>query len=171
MLNSSILVQDVVAFEFIDVAGQFMDRSRRQTAQALRTIRRTAGSRSRAFKVNSAANVWQWRSSAKHAAIAPRYLGLRAVIAKSFTRIHWQNLANYGVLALEFENPGDYDTIDQGDTLGIQQLRDALANKDTLQVDNLTKESTFTVHQRLSSRQAQDVLAGGLIARLAQEEN
>jgi aconitate hydratase len=69
--------------------------------------------------------VWQWRSSAKHAAIAPRYLGLRAVIAKSFARIHWQNLANYGVLALEFENPGDYDTIDQGDTLGIQQLRDA----------------------------------------------
>jgi aconitate hydratase len=115
--------------------------------------------------------VWQWRSSAKHAAIAPRYLGLRAVIAKSFARIHWRNLANYGVLALEFENPGDYDTIDQGETLGIQQLRDALANKDTLQVDNLTKESTFTVRHRLSSRQVQDVLAGGLIARLAQEEN
>jgi aconitate hydratase len=110
-------------------------------------------------------------SSREHAAIAPRYLGLRAVIAKSFARIHWQNLANYGVLALEFENPGDYDTIDQGDTLRIQQLRDALANKDTLQVDNLTKKSTLTVRQRLSPRQVQDVLAGGLIARLAQEEN
>ena len=97
--------------------------------------------------------------------------GLRAVIAKSFARIHWQNLANYGVLALEFENPGEYDTIDQGDTLRIQQLRDALANKDTLQVDNLTKKSTFTVRHRLSPRQVQDVLAGGLIARLAQEEN
>jgi aconitate hydratase len=110
-------------------------------------------------------------SSREHAAIAPRYLGLRAVIAKSFARIHWQNLANYGVLALEFENPGEYDTIDQGDTLRIQQLRDALANKDTLQVDNLTKKSTFTVRHRLSPRQVQDVLAGGLIARLAQEEN
>ena len=110
-------------------------------------------------------------SSREHAAIAPRYLGLRAVIAKSFARIHWQNLANYGVLALEFENPGDYDTIDQGDTLGIQHLRDALANKDTLQVDNLTKKSTFTVRHRLSPRQVHDVLAGGLIARLAQEEN
>ena len=110
-------------------------------------------------------------SSREHAAIAPRYLGLRAVIAKSFARIHWQNLANYGVLALEFENPGDYDTIDQGDTLRIQQLRDALANTDTLQVDNLTKKSTFTVRHRLSPRQVQDVLAGGLIARLAQEEN
>ena len=110
-------------------------------------------------------------SSREHAAIAPRYLGLRAVIAKSFARIHWQNLANYGVLALEFENPGDYDTIDQGDTLRIQHLRDALANKDTLQVDNLTKKSTFTVRHRLSPRQVQDVLAGGLIARLAQVEN
>jgi aconitate hydratase len=110
-------------------------------------------------------------SSREHAAIAPRYLGLQAVIAKSFARIHWQNLANYGVLALEFENPGEYDTIDQGDTLRIQQLRDALANKDTLQVDNLTKKSTFTVRHRLSPRQVQDVLAGGLIARLAQEEN
>jgi aconitate hydratase len=110
-------------------------------------------------------------SSREHAAIAPRYLGLRAVIAKSFARIHWQNLANYGVLALEFENPGDYATIDQGDTLHIRHLRDALANKDTLQVDNLTKKSTFTVHHRLSPRQVQDVLAGGLIARLAQEEN
>jgi aconitate hydratase len=75
------------------------------------------------------------------------------------------------VLALEFENPGDYDTIDQGDTLRIQHLRDALANKDTLQVDNLTKKSTFTVRHRLSPRQVQDVLAGGLIARLAQVEN
>ena len=110
-------------------------------------------------------------SSREHAAIAPRYLGLRAVIAKSFARIHWQNLANYGVLALEFENPGDYDTIDQGDTLRIQHLRDALANKNTLQVDNLTKKSTFTVRHRLSPRQVQDVLAGGLIARLAQVEN
>jgi aconitate hydratase len=110
-------------------------------------------------------------SSREHAAIAPRYLGLRMVIAKSFARIHWQNLANYGVLALEFENPDDYDTIDQGDTLRIQHLRDALSNKDTLQVDNLTEKSTFTVRHRLSPRQVKDVLAGGLIARLAEEEN
>jgi aconitate hydratase len=110
-------------------------------------------------------------SSREHAAIAPRYLGLRMVIAKSFARIHWQNLANYGVLALEFENPDDYDTIDQGDTLRIQHLRDALSNKATLQVDNLTEKSTFTVRHRLSPRQVKDVLAGGLIARLAGEEN
>ena len=53
----------------------------------------------------------------------------------------------------------------------FNNLRDAIGNKDTLQVDNLTKKSTFTVRHRLSSRQVQDVLAGGLIARLAQEEN
>jgi len=110
-------------------------------------------------------------SSREHAAIAPRYLGLRMVIAKSFARIHWQNLANYGVLALEFESPDDYNTIDQDDTLHIAHLRDTLASKDTLQVDNLTKETSFTVRHRLSPRQLQDVLAGGLIPRLADEQN
>jgi aconitate hydratase len=110
-------------------------------------------------------------SSREHAAIAPRYLGLRVVIAKSFARIHWQNLANYGVLALEFDNRSDYDAIDQDDTLRIHHLRDNLASKDTLQVDNLTKNSTFTVRHRLSPRQVNDVLAGGLIPQLAKEEN
>ena len=50
-------------------------------------------------------------SSREHAAIAPRYLGLRPVIAKSFARIHWQNLANFGVLAVEFDDPDDYDRV------------------------------------------------------------
>lgn len=109
-------------------------------------------------------------SSREHAAIAPRYLGLRAVIAKSFARIHWQNLANFGVLALEFDNADDYDSIDQGDTLRLTDLRDSLANRDTLKVDNLTKETSFTVRHRLSPRQVKDVLAGGLIPRLAEEE-
>ncbi|BBZ14111.1 aconitate hydratase [Mycobacterium branderi] len=108
-------------------------------------------------------------SSREHAAIAPRYLGLRVVIAKSFARIHWQNLANFGVLALEFDNPDDYDSIDQEDVLRLQNLRDALAKEDTLKVDNLTKDTSFTVRHRLSPRQVKDVLAGGLIARLAAE--
>jgi aconitate hydratase len=109
-------------------------------------------------------------SSREHAAIAPRYLGLRVVIAKSFARIHWQNLANFGVLALEFDNADDYEAIDQDDTLRIAGLRDTLADKDTLQVDNLTKDSSFTVRHRLSPRQVKDVLAGGLIPRLAEQE-
>lgn len=110
-------------------------------------------------------------SSREHAAIAPRYLGLRVVIAKSFARIHWQNLANFGVLALEFENADDYDSIDQDDTLRLQNLRDALADGDTLKVDNVTKDTSFTVRHRLSPRQVKDVLAGGLIPRLAEEED
>jgi aconitate hydratase len=108
-------------------------------------------------------------SSREHAAIAPRYLGLRAVIAKSFARIHWQNLANYGVLALEFDNADDYDTIDQGDVLRIRHLRGTLGSRDTLQVDDLTKDTSFTVRHRLSPRQVADVLAGGLIPRLASQ--
>jgi aconitate hydratase len=109
-------------------------------------------------------------SSREHAAIAPRYLGLRVVIAKSFARIHWQNLANFGVLALEFDNADDYESIDQDDMLRITGLRDMLADKDTLQVDNVTKDSSFTVRHRLSPRQVKDVLAGGLIPRLAEDE-
>ncbi|MDT5089258.1 MAG: aconitate hydratase, partial [Mycobacterium sp.] len=109
-------------------------------------------------------------SSREHAAIAPRHLGLRVVIAKSFARIHWQNLANFGVLALEFDDPDDYDNVDQDDTLRITGVRDALADKDTLQVDNVTKDSSFTVRHRLSPRQVNDVLAGGLIPRLAEDE-
>jgi aconitate hydratase len=108
-------------------------------------------------------------SSREHAAIAPRHLGLRVVIAKSFARIHWQNLANFGVLPLEFENADDYDAIDQDDTLHIAELRDTLPSTDTVQVDNLTKRTSFAVRHRLSPRQTKDVLAGGLISRLAQE--
>jgi aconitate hydratase len=109
-------------------------------------------------------------SSREHAAIQTRYLGLRAVIAKSFARIHWQNLANYGVLALEFDNTDDYDTVDQDDTLRLGDLRGTLADHDTLQVENVTKKKSFTVRHRLSPRQVKDVLAGGLIPRLAEEE-
>lgn len=109
-------------------------------------------------------------SSREHAAIAPRYLGLRVVIAKSFARIHWQNLANYGILALEFENPDDYDSLDQDDTLRIQNLN-ALEEEDALRVDNVGKDSSFAVRHRLSPRQVKDVLAGGLIPRLNQEQD
>ncbi|MEV6099066.1 aconitate hydratase [Nocardia sp. NPDC051981] len=106
-------------------------------------------------------------SSREHAAITPRYLGLRAVIAKSFARIHWQNLANFGVLALEFADPADYDGIDRDDFLRIDDPGE-IAHRTTLQVLNMSKETTFTVRHRLSPRQVQDILAGGLIPRLAQ---
>lgn len=106
-------------------------------------------------------------SSREHAAIAPRYLGLRAVIAKSFARIHWQNLANFGVLALEFADPADYDGVAQDDVLKLTGLRAALADNTPITVTNTTQNTNFAVRHRLSPRQIQHVLAGGLIPWLA----
>lgn len=110
-------------------------------------------------------------SSREHAAIAPRHLGLLAVIAKSFARIHWQNLANFGVLALEFVDNSDYGGIDQDDVLALSDLRQALHDDSPLVVTNTTKNTSFSVHHRLSPRQIDHVLAGGLIPWLAHERN
>jgi aconitate hydratase len=103
-------------------------------------------------------------SSREHAAIAPRYLGLRVVLAKSFARIHWQNLANFGIVALEFDDESDYDDIEQGDTVRFSGLRDGLTADDRIVVgQNLTKESRYQFRHTLSPRQVDMLLAGGLI--------
>jgi len=103
-------------------------------------------------------------SSREHAVIAPRYLGLRLVIAKSYARIHWQNLANFGVLAVEFADPADYDRIEAGDELSVDGLTDALGPGNELTVHNQAKNTDITVRHRLSPRQVAMVLAGGQIA-------
>jgi aconitate hydratase len=108
-------------------------------------------------------------SSREHAAIAPRYLGLRAVIAKSFARIHWQNLANFGILALEFTDARDYDDIDRGDTLRFPRLGDQLDEGSAVTVDNVTKGRTYQLRHRLSPRQLAMVHAGGRIPLTKQE--
>ncbi|MGW7001282.1 aconitate hydratase [Streptomyces sp. NPDC054933] len=112
-------------------------------------------------------------SSREHAAITPRYLGLRAVIAKSFARIHWQNLANFGVLALEFDDPADYDRIRPGDRLQLAGLHAALAPdaEPKLRVRNTTRDEEYAVHHQLSARRRNAVLAGGIIAALAREDS
>ncbi len=107
-------------------------------------------------------------SSREHAAITPRLLGLRVVIAKSYARIHWQNLANFGVLPLEFSDPEDYDRIEQGDALELVGLRAALDGEDAeVVVRNSTKDETYQATHRLSTRQREAVLAGGVIPALA----
>ncbi|MDV6012736.1 aconitate hydratase [Haloechinothrix sp. LS1_15] len=106
-------------------------------------------------------------SSREHAAITPRHLGLRAVIAKSFARIHWQNLANYGILALEFADPADYDRIEQGDTVELDAVREALSSGSELSVRNLDKDERYRLVHQLSQRQVDAVLAGGRIPLLA----
>ncbi|MEV4078276.1 aconitate hydratase [Nonomuraea fuscirosea] len=110
-------------------------------------------------------------SSREHAAIAPRYLGLRAVLAVSFARIHWQNLANFGVLALEFADPGDYHRVEQGDVLVLDGLRHVIGSGGTeITVRNTSRDQLYSTRHRLSDRQIAMLLAGGLIPWLRQRK-
>ncbi len=101
-------------------------------------------------------------SSREHAALAPRYLGLKIIIAKSFARIHWQNLVNFGILPLHFTNKNDFDNIEQGDVLEIGSLHSINEMKE-FKILNKTKRFNFEVKHSMSRRQTEIVLAGGLI--------
>jgi aconitate hydratase len=103
-------------------------------------------------------------SSREHAAIAPRYLGLRAVIAKSFARIHWQNLVNFGVLPLTFTNTADYERIVEGDRLSLFNIREAIRRGKQIKLVNTTGGNTYSVEHNLSDRQVEIVLVGGQIS-------
>jgi aconitate hydratase len=105
-------------------------------------------------------------SSREHAAIAPRYLGLRAVIAKRFARIHAQNLANFGVLPLTFADPSDYDRVDQGDDLAIPDVVAQLRSGTDITVENRIKHETYPCAHALSPRQVELVVSGSLITYL-----
>jgi aconitate hydratase len=102
-------------------------------------------------------------SSREHAAIAPRYLGLRLVAAESFARIHWQNLVNFGILPVEFVDRSDRDAVRVGDELRVSGIRDALVSGDTLRLRNATQKTDYEVRHRLSPRQVEILVAGGLI--------
>lgn len=102
-------------------------------------------------------------SSREHAALAPRYLGQRAVLAKSYARIGWQNLVNFGILPLEFVNDADYDDIDQGDVLKVNDIDSAIAKGSKVQVENATKGNTYEVRHSLSRRQVEIMQLGGVI--------
>ena len=102
-------------------------------------------------------------SSREHAAIAPRYLGQRAVIAKSYARIGWQNLANFGIPPLEFVNDEDYDDIEQGDILSVSDIRSSIEKEEDIILTNKTKGKEYRVTHTLSRRQKEAVLYGGII--------
>jgi aconitate hydratase len=102
-------------------------------------------------------------SSREHAALGPQYLGLRAVLAKGFARIHAQNLINFGVLPLTFTDPAAYGDMQTGDVLRLSDLRRALIEGRELVVENLTRQRSFRVHHFLSERQVRVILSGGLI--------
>jgi aconitate hydratase len=107
-------------------------------------------------------------SSREHAALAPRFLGLRAVIARSFARIHAQNLVNFGILPLIFEKPVDWEDISQDDVLRMENLRTVLPSGRRVEVRNLTRNRSYRLIHQLSGRQLKMVMAGGLINAIRQ---
>lgn len=102
-------------------------------------------------------------SSREHAAMAPRYLGLRAVIAKSFARIHAQNLINFGILPLKFKNGDDWEDIHLNDDIRLDGLHSALPEGFSIIARNLTRNTKYILTHDFSSRQVHILLAGGLI--------
>ena len=103
-------------------------------------------------------------SSREHAAIAPRYLGIRAVLAKSYARIHRKNLINFGVLPLTFDNPDDYNHIEQGDKLHMEDIHASLQNSTPILIKNATKGRTFRSTFSFSPHELESLMKGSLIA-------
>ena len=103
-------------------------------------------------------------SSREHAALAPMYLGVKAVIAKSFARIHFANLINFGILPLTFENPADYDKIEQGDELNAPDILKELNVHKPITFINKTKgNAEYKFKYNLTDRQVKIIKEGGLL--------
>lgn len=103
-------------------------------------------------------------SSREHAALAPMYLGVKAVLVKSFARIHKANLVNYGILPLVFINPEDYDKIDQNDLLELDNLHRILdAGPSSFEIFNKTKNQNMKVKLDVDERSCRILRAGGLV--------
>ena len=105
-------------------------------------------------------------SSREHAAAAPMYLGVRAVIAKSFARMHRDNLVNFGLPPLVFASPGDYDGVQQGDRVRVTGLVEGLRAARPVEALNVSRGNTIRLTYDLSSRQREILLEGGGIRYL-----
>ena len=102
-------------------------------------------------------------SSREHAALVPLYLGVKAVVAKSYARIHCANLANAGLIPLQFVDESDYDRIDQMDVLRLPNIKAELEKGNAVTLEDVTKGITIQVEAQLTQRQRDMVLAGGLL--------
>lgn len=102
-------------------------------------------------------------SSREHAALAPLYLGVKAVLVKSFARIHRSNLINAGILPLTFENEADYDAISEGDELELPDVKKLIINGEKIKVINKTTGKEIVALCELSERTRNIILAGGLL--------
>ena len=110
-------------------------------------------------------------SSREHAALVPMYLGIKVVIARSFARIHRDNLINFGILPLFFENPEDYDKLDQNDRLEINGLLECLQTDQPVTIKNITKGYEFRTLTRMTVRERATVQAGGLLNYTREQAN
>jgi aconitate hydratase len=106
-------------------------------------------------------------SSREAAVLSPLHLGVRAVLAKSFARIHRSNLINWGIAPLEFENPADADAIERDDVLDFENLRESLAAGTAVAVVNRRTGARFQMRSILSPRERDMLLAGGLLTQTA----
>lgn len=103
-------------------------------------------------------------SSREHAALVPLYLGVKAVITKSFARIHVANLVNAGILPFTFKNEADYDKIAQGDELALPEIRERLKSNESIVLKNITKGEEYELDSsHLSERQRDMLVCGGLL--------
>lgn len=102
-------------------------------------------------------------SSREHAALVPLYLGIKAVITKSFARIHAANLVNAGIIPLTFDDPAAYDEIDQGDELVLNDVINSIKSGDSIVLTNKTKGKEYKLSFTFSERQREILLAGGLL--------
>ena len=102
-------------------------------------------------------------SSREHAALVPLYLGVKAVVTKSFARIHAANLVNAGILPFTFADTDDYDRIKTGDALVLEGIRGAMEGDTVIVMKNLTKGESYILRHELSPRQREILLAGGLL--------
>lgn len=105
-------------------------------------------------------------SSREHAALAPMYLGVKAVITKSFARIHLSNLINFGILPLQFVKREDYDTVDQNDKLVFKNVIKSLNNGTNILAENTRTGITIELEYSLSEREKEIIKAGGLLGHI-----
>ena len=102
-------------------------------------------------------------SSREHAALVPLYLGVKAVVTKSFARIHCANLVNAGIIPFTFKNEADYDKINVGDELRLPAIREKIANGTDVTLKNVTTGEEYALEYQLSERQRDILLAGSLL--------
>jgi aconitate hydratase len=105
-------------------------------------------------------------SSREHAVLAPMFLGIQAVLVKSFARIHLSNLINYGIIPLVFNNPKDFELIDQNDLLEFDNLKMTIRKDQKIKALNLTKKTEIILNAPVPREKIEILLAGGLLAYL-----